>query len=181
MLNTFLFIQRTEQVLIELDISAIEKYVIIIKQTIIYLSKFYFVMHINLVRVKILTNKILKTRGVWSCAHCQFWHCTQVSHECSPKMCTTNNAMPFFVTLTVIVHLQYYCIFSFLNNFVHVLYRFQSPSVAMSVISANVEGLKAGKASILSVMCKEQQYHFIKVEKLAIVIPKSLTFNNCVI
>ena len=30
MLNTFLFIQRTEQVLIELDISAIEKYVIII-------------------------------------------------------------------------------------------------------------------------------------------------------
>ena len=29
-MNTFLFIQRTEQVLIELDISAIEKYVIII-------------------------------------------------------------------------------------------------------------------------------------------------------
>ena len=30
MLNTFPFIQRTEQVLIELDISAIEEYVIII-------------------------------------------------------------------------------------------------------------------------------------------------------
>ena len=30
LVNTFLFIQRTEQVLIELDISAIEKYVIII-------------------------------------------------------------------------------------------------------------------------------------------------------
>ena len=32
----------------------------------------------------------------------------------------------------------------------------QSPSVAMSVISANVEGLTASKACILSVMCKEQ-------------------------
>ena len=32
----------------------------------------------------------------------------------------------------------------------------QSPSVAMTVISANVEGLTASKASILSVICKEQ-------------------------
>ena len=37
MLNTFPFIQRTEQVLIELDISAIEEYVIII--IIIYLKQ----------------------------------------------------------------------------------------------------------------------------------------------
>ena len=32
----------------------------------------------------------------------------------------------------------------------------QSPSVAMTVIYANVEGLTASKASIISVMCKEQ-------------------------
>ena len=34
----------------------------------------------------------------------------------------------------------------------------QSPSVAMTVISANVEGITVSKASILSVMCKEQHY-----------------------
>ena len=31
----------------------------------------------------------------------------------------------------------------------------QSPSVAMTIISANVDGLTSSKASILSVMCKE--------------------------
>ena len=35
----------------------------------------------------------------------------------------------------------------------------QSPSVPMTVISANVEGLTASKASILSVMYKEQHCH----------------------
>ena len=44
--------------------------------------------------------------------------------ECTPKMCTTNNTMPFIVTLTVIVYRQYYCVFWFLNMFVHELCRF---------------------------------------------------------
>ena len=35
----------------------------------------------------------------------------------------------------------------------------QSPSVAMTVIYANIEGLTASKASILLVMCKEQHCH----------------------
>ena len=35
----------------------------------------------------------------------------------------------------------------------------QSPSVPMTVISANVDDLRASKASILSVMCKEQLCH----------------------
>ena len=35
----------------------------------------------------------------------------------------------------------------------------QSPSVTMTVIYANVEGVTASKASILSVMCKEQHCH----------------------
>ena len=40
-----------------------------------------------------------------------------------------NNAMPFFVTLTVIVYRQYYCALWFLNTFVPGLCRFlfQSP------------------------------------------------------
>ena len=35
----------------------------------------------------------------------------------------------------------------------------QYSSAAMTVICANVEGLTASKASILSVMCKEQHCH----------------------
>ena len=42
----------------------------------------------------------------------------KIDQECSPKMCITNNAMPFFVTLTVIVYRQYYCACWFLNTFV---------------------------------------------------------------
>ena len=44
-------------------------------------------------------------------------------------MCITNNAMPVFVTLTVIVYRQYYCAFWFLNTFVPEMCRFlvQSP------------------------------------------------------
>ena len=41
----------------------------------------------------------------------------------------------------------------------------QSPSVAMNVISANVEGLTASKASILSVMCKEQHCHYLCLQE----------------
>ena len=35
----------------------------------------------------------------------------------------------------------------------------QSPSVAMTVMSTNIEGLTTSKASILSAMCKEQHCH----------------------
>ena len=38
----------------------------------------------------------------------------------------------------------------------------QSPSVTMTVISAKVKGLTASKASILSVMCKEQHCHCLQ-------------------
>ena len=41
----------------------------------------------------------------------------------------------------------------------------QGPSVAKTVISANVEGLTASKASILSVMCKEQHCHCLCLQK----------------
>ena len=41
----------------------------------------------------------------------------------------------------------------------------QSPSVAMPVIFANVDGLTASKASILSVMCKEQHCHFLCLQE----------------
>ena len=41
----------------------------------------------------------------------------------------------------------------------------QSPSVAMTVISANVERLTASKASILSVMCKEQHCHCLCLQE----------------
>ena len=41
----------------------------------------------------------------------------------------------------------------------------QSPSVAMTVISANVEGLTSRKASILSVMCKEQHWHSLCLQE----------------
>ena len=41
----------------------------------------------------------------------------------------------------------------------------QSPSVAMTVISAKVEGLTASKASILSVMCKEQHCHCLCLQE----------------
>ena len=41
----------------------------------------------------------------------------------------------------------------------------QSPSVSMTVISANVEGLTASKASILSVMCKEQYCHCLCLQE----------------
>ena len=37
--------------------------------------------------------------------------------------------------------------------------------MAMTVISANVEGLIASKASILSVMCKEQYCHCLRVQE----------------
>ena len=40
-----------------------------------------------------------------------------------------------------------------------------SPSVAMTVISANVGGLTASKASILSVMCKEQHCHCLCLQE----------------
>ena len=42
----------------------------------------------------------------------------------------------------------------------------QSPSVAMTVISANIEGLTASKASILSVMCKEQHCHCLYLQEI---------------
>ena len=48
----------------------------------------------------------------------------KIDQECSPKMCITNNAMPFFVTLPVIMYRQYYCAFWFLNTFVPELCRF---------------------------------------------------------
>ena len=38
----------------------------------------------------------------------------------------------------------------------------QSPSRAMTVISANVEGLSANKASILSELCKIQHWHCLQ-------------------
>ena len=41
----------------------------------------------------------------------------------------------------------------------------QSPSVAMTVISANVEGLTASKVSLLSVMCKEQDCHCLCLQE----------------
>ena len=41
----------------------------------------------------------------------------------------------------------------------------QSPSVVMTVISANVEGITVSKASILSVMCKEQHYHCLCLQE----------------
>ena len=41
----------------------------------------------------------------------------------------------------------------------------QSPSVALTVISANVEGLTASKPSILSVMCKDQHCHCLYVQE----------------
>ena len=47
MLNTFPFIQRTEQVLIELDISAIEEYVIIIIIIIISVSRLNSYLYIH--------------------------------------------------------------------------------------------------------------------------------------
>ena len=38
----------------------------------------------------------------------------KINQECSPKMCTANNVMPFFVvTLTVFVFLQYYFTYFF--------------------------------------------------------------------
>ena len=41
----------------------------------------------------------------------------------------------------------------------------QSHSVAMTVISANVEGVTASKASILSVMCNEQHCHCLCLQE----------------
>ena len=79
-----------------------------------HLSSFYFVMHTNLVRVIIWTNKVLKIRGPLVMCTLTTLIMDNITQECSPKMCTANNTMPFFVTFTVIVHLQYYCIFWFL-------------------------------------------------------------------
>ena len=41
----------------------------------------------------------------------------------------------------------------------------QSPSVAMTVISANVEGLTASNASMLSDVCKEQHCHCLCLQE----------------
>ena len=41
----------------------------------------------------------------------------------------------------------------------------QSPSVAMTIISANVEGLTASKSSILSVICKDQHCHCLCLQE----------------
>ena len=41
----------------------------------------------------------------------------------------------------------------------------QSHSVAMTVISANVESLTASKAPILSAMCKEQHGHCLRLQE----------------
>ena len=41
----------------------------------------------------------------------------------------------------------------------------QSPSGAMTVISANVEGLSANKASILSELCKIQHCHYLCLQE----------------
>ena len=49
----------------------------------------------------------------------------------------------------------------------------QSPSRAMTVISANVEGLSVNKASILSELCKIQHYHSICFQETHQARPKS--------